>query len=169
MALVSGSSSGSGAVLSTRISRAASVGGNITTANTAGVYVELAAATGGPGTGGFDLTVAAATNDVLLVAAVVTCANSTAVQIQIDLATIVTGSPVNWIGQSAGGNNNGLATLFSAIGGTAAPTAQYVVQAGDISGGSVVLRTFYLSTGVRVINRAVVGGALMLAVSNLRQ
>jgi hypothetical protein len=169
--IVSRSQGGGGGVLAAaQLSRAAAVGGNLTL-NSSAAYSELAAATGGPGTGGFDLTVAAATSDVLLVTGYLLCNNATAESVFIDVATWVSGAAVNWLGQSAGSNaNNGLAEIFSAIATGVTPAVQYVVQAGDISGGNVTLRPFYLTSAAanRTMTRSVANGALSFQVCNLR-
>jgi hypothetical protein len=167
------SGGGSGGITSlpaAQLSRAAAVGGNLTL-NSSAAYSELAAATGGPGTGGFDLTVAAAVSDVLLLTGYLLCNNAIAESVFIDVATWVTGAAVNWLGQSAGSNaNNGLAEIFSAIATGVTPAIQYVVQAGDISGGNVTLRPFYLTSAAanRTMTRSVANGALSLQVVNLK-
>jgi hypothetical protein len=170
MGIISRSQSGGGGITklpAAQLSRAAQTGGNLTTANTAGVYAELAAVAGGPGTGGFDLTIAAAANDVLLVSGGVACYNATALGVGFDVATWVSGAAVNWLGQSAGGNNNGLGSINTAVAVLCPLLVQYVVQAGDITGGNVVLRLHYLATGARVIARSVATGVLTLGVTNL--
>lgn len=157
------------ALRSATLSRAVSVGGNITL-NSAAAYAEVAAATGGPGTGGLDLTVGAASGDILSVSACLNVPNTTAVVLFFDIATIVSAAAVNWIGQSAGSSSNdGLCQLGNSLEATLTPTAQYVVQSGDISGGNVVLRLFYLtSAGTnRTLARGLVGGPLMFSVVNL--
>jgi hypothetical protein len=158
--------SGVGRVTAAQLSRAVQVGGDITTANSPATFVELAAAAGGPGTGGLDLTIAATTADVLLVSGNLPMNNSTAVNVIYDIATWVTGAAVNWLGQSAGGANNGLATHLSASPAGIAFVAQYVVQAGDLSGANVVLRLHYRAGGARVVSRSVANGPLILSVAN---
>jgi hypothetical protein len=168
--IVSRSQSGAGtltAVPSARVSRAVSVGGDIALANNPATFVELAAASGGPGTGGLDLTVAAAASDVLLVGGGFIFNNTTAINAIFDIATWVSGAAVNWLGQSAGGANIGLAFMNTANAGIASLVAQYVVQAGDITGGNVVLRPHYRANGARTVARSVANGPLMLSVANL--
>lgn len=162
--------SGSGSVVSARISRAVAVGGNITLNNIA-AYAEVAAATGGPGTGGLDLTIAAASGDVLFLNGTLTLNTAAAVTVFFDVATWVTGAAVNWLGQSAGSNaNNGLAFVPSTS-AMATLADQYVVQAGDITGGNVVLRLHYLSSVAtnRILGRSIITGPLMLSVANFKQ
>lgn len=172
MALVTGGASGATVALrAARLSRALAVGGNIT-CNSSGGYADLAAATGGPGAAGFDLTVSATTNDVLSVSAVLSCPNTTAVGVFFDIGTLVAAAIVNYLGQSAGSNaNNGLATCASGISSMATPAVQYVVQAGDLTGGSVVLRLLYLTSAAsnRTLGRSISQGPLMFAVANLGQ
>ncbi len=152
---------------SARLSNAVAVGGNITLVTTSSVYVEVAGKSGGPGAGGLDLTIAAAAGDVLLINGTCTLPNTTAVGVEFDFATIVSAAAVNWVGQSAGGNNNGLALAGSGVLCSVPLNAQYVVQAGDISGGNVLLRLMYLASGTRVLARSVGSGALTLSVANL--
>jgi len=164
-----GSGAGGSTVLSSRLTRAVQVGGDITTANNPTTFIELAAATGGPGTGGLDLTIAAAAGDVLLVTGTFIFNNGTAVNVFFDVATWVSGAAVNYLGQSAAGANTGLAFQASAVVGQVGFTQQYVVQAGDISGGNVALRTLYRAGGARVVGRSVANGPLLLSVANLKQ
>jgi hypothetical protein len=154
-------------VPSARLSRAVAVGGDLTLANTAGVFAELAAVPGGPGAGGFDLTIPAAAGDVLTVSGAFQGNNATAVAVLFDLPTWVTGAAVNWLGQSAGGTNIGLTILVTTVANTAAFSVQYVVQAGDLTGGTVVLRPHYRAGGGRTLSRSVANGPLMLSVANL--
>lgn len=154
----------------TFISRATAVGGDITT-NHITTYAELAAATGGPGTGGFDLTIAAVAGDVLYVTGSFMFNDVAAVSVFIDVATWVSGAAVTWIGQTAGGN---AASPWGAGGGVVAtaPLAQlYTVVSGDITGGNVVLRTHYLSGAAtnRRLSRSTANGAMALGVINFKQ
>lgn len=168
----SGAGSGSGSLggaPSARLSRAVQVGGDITLANTAGVFAELAAAAGGPGTGGLDLTIPAVAGDVLAIAGSLSFNNVTGFAAFYDLATWVSGAAVNWVGQSAAGANVGLAFHTASVGNTANFAPQYVVQAGDITGGNVVLRIHYRAGGARVLSRSVANGPLVLGVVNLKQ
>jgi hypothetical protein len=171
--IVSRSQGGSGtaAVVASRVSRAVSVGGDITTNNPA-TMAELAAATGGPGTGGLDLTIAAVAGDVLLVSGNLLVPNTTAVSLSFDIATWVTGAAVTWLGQTAGGASNiGLGVVPTGVLGSVPIALQYVAQAGDLTGGNVVLRLHYRSGAAtnRVVSRSVLGGPLTLGVANFKQ
>ena len=135
-----GGGGGSAVVTSARVTRTS---GNITT-NSA-TYVELAAATGGPGTGGFDLTLAAVSGDIIMVG----CngiANNTTPGLFFDVATMVSGSAVNTIGQSGlNAANDGIAGWFcnASVQVPIGPSICYALVSGDISGGNVVLRPYY--------------------------
>jgi hypothetical protein len=93
---------------------------------------------------GLDLTLAAATGDIVTVHANALWGN-TAVIGMVDVATIVAGSPVNYFGVGLASTNQGLIgwshqqAAYEPWGGG----ATYVLQAGDISGGNVVLRLRY--------------------------
>ena len=143
-----------------RITKSTSVkysAGNMTTNSV--TYVELAAATGGPGTGGFDLTLAAVTGDVIMVGANFLC-NSTTPNLNFDMATMVSGSPVNTVGGSALNAANDGITAWNAPASVIAPVGPpitYTLLVGDISGGNVVLRLFYLSGSAA--NRAVLSAS----------
>jgi hypothetical protein len=92
---------------------------------------------------GLDLTIAAATSDKLLIG-FNTRSGSENVTLYLDVATIVSASPVNYV--ASGG------TVGRGIGGWIHPPninahnggpVPYTVQSGDISGGNVVLRLRY--------------------------
>ena len=59
-----------------------------------------------------------------------------------DVATIVSGSPVNYFGTSGGASDNGIMGWYSPGGAQCQPSgsAFYTLQAGDIASGSVTLR-----------------------------
>ena len=164
-----GASGGGGGVVATQLSRAVQVGGDITL-NSNVAYAEIAAATGGPGAGGLDLTIAAAASDVLQVSCVFTFANVTAVTVDFDIATWVSGAAVNWLGQGAGTTNDGIFRYPTGVAGSGAFHLQYVVQAGDVTGGNVVLRPHYLTSAAtnRVLARSVASGPLLFSVANLK-
>jgi hypothetical protein len=162
-------SSGISAIPNSFWSRATGVAGSITLNNTA-AFAEVAAASGGPGTGGLDLTIAAASGDVIQVSGVWEMSGAT-VGVAFDVASIVTGSAVNWIGQSSGSNaNNGLMVYPSAFTGVLGFSVLYTVQSGDISGGNIKLRLYYLSFAAtnRLLVRTSTGPAF-LAVANFKQ
>lgn len=168
----SGAGSGGGSLggaPSARLSRAVQVGGDIALANNPATFVEVAAASGGPGTGGLDVTIAAVAGDVLDVTGTLLFNNTTAVNAIFDLATIVAAAAVNWLGQSAGGANVGLGFMNTSAAGGVALAVQYVVQAGDLTGGNVVLRLHYRANGARTLARSVANGPLLLGVVNLKQ
>lgn len=93
---------------------------------------------------GIDLTIAAVAGDKLIVG-LSGQHGSEAITAYLDAATIVSAAPVNYVGVAGGATDQGvLAWLcppvgFAGIGGT----VLYTVQAGDISGGNVVLRLRY--------------------------
>lgn len=113
--------------------------GNITV-NTSG-WEELAAETGGPGTGGFDLTLIAAAGDVL-VASVVSRWNNEAVNGYLDVVTRVSGANTNWFSGGGGGTHRGIAAWY----GTASSPMSigggmpYTVVAGDVVSNQVTCR-----------------------------
>lgn len=94
---------------------------------------------------GLDLTVAAATGDVITV----NINGLFGIEAQIanlDVCTVVSASPVNYFGAGLATTAQGLlgwskqdGGIFTAITGS----VTYVVQAGDISGGNVLLRLRY--------------------------
>jgi hypothetical protein len=100
---------------------------------------------------GLDLVIAAQAGDVLLVD-VSGHYNSEAVGGILDAATIVSGSPVNYISGGAGGASNRGVLGWYGPGASASVGAaiQYVVQSGDISGGNVTLRLRYRTTSASV-------------------
>lgn len=125
---------------------------------------------------GLDLTVAAVAGDVLQVSASGLW-GAQAVVGMLDAATIVSASPVNYISGGGGASDQGVmawwgtastvtATLNVPIGGG----LQYVVQAGDIDGGNVVLRLRYRTA--TAANKTLLGTTALpfhWSVVNLRQ
>lgn len=126
---------GSGNVSGLGTTRARRTSGNLTFASTAWVNVDT----------GLDLVVAAQVGDVLSVSLALLW-QTQALEGILDAATIVGGSPVNYI--SGGG---GTATSYGVPGWygevsrntPVGASVQYVVQAADISGGNVTLRLRY--------------------------
>lgn len=116
---------------------------------------------------GMDITLPAATGD-LIEASVSALAGAQAVSIYMDVATIVAGSPVNYFASSGGGSDTpapwvGFASATTVISGT----VMYTVQAGDISGGNVVLRLRYReSSATNKIISGVAGIPLHFAAKN---
>lgn len=130
---------GSGNVSGLDTARARRTSGNLTLNSTTWANVDT----------GLDLVVPAQAGDVLH-ASFSGLWGGEAVAGVIDVATIVAGSPVNYFGSAGGASGLGLGGLFGPsttdagsenfpIGGA----AQYAVQSGDISGGTVTLRLRY--------------------------
>ncbi len=153
------------------LTRTQQVAGNITLSGSAS-FVEVATAAGGPGNAGLDLVIAAATGDVLDIGGIFKFGNTTALQIWFDVATIVSNAAVSWVGQSAGSNaNDGLGTATPSIRTQFAFRTFHTVVSGDISGGNVTLRPYFLCSGAgsRVLSRTASGGPLVFTVANLLQ
>ena len=119
---------------------------------------------------GLDYVVPAQVGDVLLVQ-VSGLWGGEAVNGYLDAATIVGGSPVNHVGGTGGATERGVAgwegeaSAVTPIGGG----IQYVVQAGDISGGNVTLRLRYRTSAAA--NRTLFGTGdipLVWSVVNLK-
>lgn len=111
---------------------------------------EVAAATNGPGTGGFDITLEAQVNDVLEVGINALFGNE-AVQVCFDIYTIVSSARTNPFGAGLSASNGTTQGLQSWIGFSGSFTgigtpALYVVQAGDIASGAVTIRPYYVTT-----------------------
>lgn len=118
------------------------VGTNQTKTRTAGdITANNTSFTAVDGSGSLDLTIAAVAGDLILVG-VSAVWDSQAVVGYLDVATWVSGAAVNYL---SAGSSQGVSAWYgptgvrTSVGGTAA----YVVQAGDISGGNVVLRLMY--------------------------
>jgi hypothetical protein len=148
---------GSGNVAGLDTARAVRTSGNITLNSTSWANVNT----------GLDLVVPAQVGDVLLVTPDFMVGNQ-AVSAGLDVATIVSDSPVNTVGA---GSDYGAwylpASVFAPVGGP----VQYVVQAGDISGGNVTLRLRYKTTSATNRTFYAGGGGDLLAtwsVVNLR-
>lgn len=103
--------------------------------------VELAAATNGPGTGGFDLILAAQVGDSIETR--FSCLiGPEAAHTYLNVATMVSGAAVNYVlGAVAIGASPWYArgTFWTSIGGS----VDYTVVAGDLSSGLVTLRPYY--------------------------
>lgn len=130
--------SGSGVV----VAKNRRTAGNLTLNSTSWADVGLA-----------DLTIAAAAGDELKVELSSSANKGSAVGLVMDVATIVSGSPVNYLSTGGGASDFGNGSWY--IGGAVAGADQriaggprpYTVQAGDISGGNVTLRLRYRLTG----------------------
>ena len=159
--------------LASQLSGSVQVGGNIT--NIPYGTTELATCTGGPGTGGFDIAIAASVGDTLSVSTLINFYGTGSLDYaEYDIATMVGGSPVNWLGQSAGNliANNGLMATSVSTGFTnGSMTTQYVVQSGDVSGGYVTLRIYGYNSTADTVNvcRSVGSGVFNISVANLKQ
>lgn len=95
---------------------------------------------------GLDLTLAAVAGDVIEVGLSALCSGE-AVTAMFDAVTIVSAAPVNSLSANGAPNNTyeGVVAWYC-VGSSAAKSAgsiPYVVQAGDVSGGNVVLRLRY--------------------------
>ena len=137
--------------------------------NEATNMVEVAAQTGGPGTGLLDLVVPALVNDGLEVDVSLTTDGTRAF---FDVATWISGAAVNWIGQSAGAVNvnNGWLYNVNALQSQMHRNSIYLVQAGDIAAatGLVTLRLMGGGNGgTSIVRRSVTGGVLTFTVKNL--
>lgn len=143
MATSGGSSSGGGAV---RVGRVTFSTGNISFTNvTAATFTELATLTGGPGTGGLDLSVQAASGDLLVV--VPSFLANPIASICTDMQTV---AGLRWVSTgTATGAAQGVAGWFAGTPQYDSVTGSmpYTVQATDVSAGSVKFRTFVLATG----------------------
>lgn len=108
---------------------------------------ELAAATNGPGTGGFDLALEAQTGDVLEWGFNAQWGNQNVVT-ALDVYTMVSGTRTNPFGA---GLSASVASTAGVMGWQAAQaafaplvgSALYVVQAGDVSSGVVTCRPYF--------------------------
>lgn len=122
-----------------------------------------------PGPG--DLSVAAAAGDVLLIDLSARTANTTNASIGLDIATMVSGSAVTYMSSRTGTPvTTGRPAWFleAAQNGAAGGSCTYVLQSGDVSGGTVTLRLFYRVSSNRTIG-ASSGVPLEFSVVNLGQ
>jgi hypothetical protein len=156
-----GGGSGSG-VVGVVTARARRTSGDLTLNSTAWANLDT----------GLDLVVPAQAGDVLAIT--VSCRwGSGAVGGILDAATIVAGSPVNYISGGVAGASSWGVTGWSATSGheTGSGTmVQYVVQAGDVSGGNVTLRLRYRTSSAT--NKTLYASSdlpFQWSVANLRQ
>lgn len=131
-------------------------------------WVELATEDG-LSTGTWDLVLPAQIGDVVEVG-LVTAYGNEAVEAFMDYATVVAGSPVNYVGCDGANTSygvrawGGVASAYSAVGGPAWRT----LVSGDISGGTTTLRAMTRTDSAA--NKTVaagVTGRLMLSAKNL--
>lgn len=148
---------------------ATQAGGDLTVS--AGNAQEIAALTGGPGTGGFDLTLTGLSDgDVVLVGWTVTPYSFSDGGMGLDIATIVSGSPVTWLGQSAGevgSVNDGLSWAPGAVASNTVTMGGgpllYVVQSDDLDSGTLTLRPYCGTAGSGHIARSAGSGPLIFS------
>lgn len=131
-----------------------STSGNIT-ANSS-TFAALAGQTGGPGTTGFDLAVAARIGDVLAVGVSLHVAASTT-RLFLDAATIVSASPVNYVSGTSGGSSTEGVQAWSIpadtnVRATAGGVVHYEVVSGDLSGGTVTVRPMFRTDGSETVS-----------------
>ena len=149
-------------------------GGNVPisfTKRTAGSYT-LNSATWTNLDTGLDQTIAAATGDVLEVSLSVFW-GSEAVNTWVQVATIVSAAPVNFIGSGEPTTTTGDGIVswagISGVNMVGGSPAQYTVQAGDISGGNVVCRLRYRQDSA--VNKTLFASSLLplfFSVKNLK-
>lgn len=101
-----------------------------------------------------DLIVRASTGDMIFLGIVAMPTAATAQSMRFDYATMVSGSPVNYL---SSGNGTPLAVPpHWYIGSAEVVTAQghhpYIVQSSDISSGTVTFRLYYSVSGTRTVN-----------------
>lgn len=122
------------------------------------------------------LTIAAATNDILEISFATRISEGTgSSNCFFDIATIVSAAAVNFVSGGTGLSTNfGIAGWLKLSGFSVFPSnpVYYTVQAGDISGGNVVVELWYRSSSTNtVVVRAGTSSmdALFFGVKNLRQ
>lgn len=101
-------------------------------------------------TGPSDLTLSASSGDILLIGLSARNSDSDADSYGLDMATIVSASPVNYLSSHTGTPiTTGVAAWFGGTGanGRSGGAVYYVVQSGDISGGNVTLRHYGRASG----------------------
>lgn len=119
---------------------------------------ELAAATNGPGTGGFDITLQAYVGDILEWSfSGVSQVPGAAVQTDYDIYTMVSGSRTNPFGAGLSAScastrgvsawENASSNYVPLVG-----SVLYVVQAGDIVSGAVTMRPYYAQASATTMN-----------------
>jgi hypothetical protein len=149
---------------------ATQIGGDITGLGSVTTWQEIAAQTGGPGTGGLDLSIAAAVGDVLL------CINSVAV------GTTATTKCFDFLSVNNGSVTISGANLTAAdfgVGGWEIQSSNqnsggsdylYTVVAGDISGGNVKMRPYVRTTTATgtTLFRSQANGTAMWGLVNLK-
>lgn len=120
-----------------------STGSDLSVNSTAAGGAELAAATNGPGAGGFDLVLAADAGDTIEAGFAGLCGNQ-AVELTLDFATIVSAAVVNYLAANgATWKTNGPFYMAPSTLPVLTGSVFYTVQAGDLASGLVTLRPYY--------------------------
>ena len=118
-------------------------GSSLTTAST--TWIDLATMTNGPGAGAWDQTIEAQVGDVLEFGVNWQFGNE-AVAARVEVATIVSSSPVNTFGQGGVSGSTGYGVqAWTGSGNVYTPTAGsawLTVAAGDLSNGKVTVRPY---------------------------
>jgi hypothetical protein len=133
-------------------------GGSITCNQTS--WGELAAETGGPGTGGLDLDMTGLQAGDIVEVCISGLAASAATYLYLDVATIVSGSPVNYFGGVTGASTGDGVMCWTAVTGREDPfggCVSYVVQSGDLTAGAIKLRPWMRTSSAT--NRTLFGVA----------
>lgn len=132
----------------------------------------------GPGasTGAFasigmtDLVVAAVAGDKLVFGA--SFRANAGPQTYVDVATVVAGAPVNWLGADGGAGSFGIASYLveTGVDSPRGGDVAYTVVAGDVVGGTVTLRMYYrTATGVGPVFNATTALPFQIFVLNFGQ
>ena len=133
---------------------------------------EVAAATNGPGTGGFDISLAAQVGDLLEWGFNAQVGNEN-VGVGFDIYTMVSGSRTNSFGTGLSaslGSQTGVGAWVSlnSVYWPLTGSALYAVQSGDISSGSVTMRPYYVtSSGTNKTLYSTANYPLMMWAKNL--
>jgi hypothetical protein len=99
-----------------------------------------------------DITLACATGDVVEACVSARFTNA-ATTCGLDVATIVSAAPVNYFASAGGASAFGIQGLVgnASVNTSAGACVMYTIQAGDISGGNVVFRLMFRSTGSKTV------------------
>jgi hypothetical protein len=133
-------------------------GGNITANQTS--WGELASESGGPGTGLLDLDFTGVVAGDILECAISMLVGSAATYLYLDVATIVSASPVNYLGSVTGAGTGDGVQAWTAVTGREEPkggSVMYTIQSGDLSAGALKLRPWLRTSSAT--NRTLFGSA----------
>lgn len=133
-------------------------GGNITANQTS--WGELAAETGGPGTGGLDMVLSGVAAGDIVEVSLGAYLNSAATYVYLDIATIVSAAAVNYFGAVTGASTGDGCVCWAAITSreeTVGGTVAYALVSGDISSSTVTLRPWMRTSAAT--NRTIFGVA----------